>query len=204
MIFRALYILLLIPTISYSTEFNYNEVVISPGMVNISYTESAKNLKAENGSEQKLAAGTVSSVSMNLAFSLWSSQKKIWYLGGLAPIINGTTGTYYNVFTGLEFFLNSEASKSGYSGNGANIKVTPKLRYSWAMEIGIGYMTYLTETAQKTDLLFDFSILGSIGYSLTSNMGLKLSIGVGRGTGVTTSTFTTKAFLGMTYFLDEL
>lgn len=103
----------------------------------------------------------------------------------------------------MEFFINSLSSKVSYTGSGTNLKITPTLRYFWGFQGGLGYLTYSTETAKKSDLLFEIGLLGGIIYRISQKWGIRGQLDVARGTGVTTSTFNTKFMLGGSYYFSD-
>lgn len=104
---------------------------------------------------------------------------------------------------GVEFYLTPLGSRVGMQNQGTTVKFSPKLTYYWSIESGISYLVYLTETAKKTDMLFDIGLGGGGHYAINDSWVLKGQLAMTMGTGVNTSSTAMKIFFGLTFYLDD-
>jgi hypothetical protein len=179
-----------------------DEITLSLGMANVSYAEKESSLEGENKSEA--ASGSVSSLSGNFHWKFKSQEKKSYYVSATFPFMGGDGSSYFSVGGGIEFYLTPLGSRVGMQNQGTTVKFSPKLTYYWGVEAGLGYLVYLTETAKKTDMLFDIGLGGGGHYAINDSWVLKGQLGMTMGTGVNTSATAMKIFVGLTFYLDDL
>jgi hypothetical protein len=177
----------------------YDELVTSVGMTMVSYAEDAKVIQGDN--VQEAASGSVSGISASIQYKMASSFKKSYYLTTVFPLLPSATGTYLSFGGGMEYYFNDIGSKTGLTNSGTTIQFTPKFRYFAGFEVGGGYLVYTTESAKKTDLLFEIGGLGGIAYSMSNKWAIKTTLNVMKGTGAVTSTMAIRFMIGGTFYL---
>ena len=183
-----------------SSEFQ-KEFGISVGMANISFTESQSGLAGENIKQP--ASGSTSNISLQAFYKFLPGLKRSAYFYSTVPAMSSGQSSYFSAGAGMEFYFNEIGSRMQMSNSGTTIKVTPRLRYFWGFEGGVGYITYLTLTEKKTDFLMDLGLMGGGTYPINEKWCLRAQFTVARGTGINTTTMEMKAFLGGIFYLDN-
>ena len=183
-----------------SGEFQ-KEFGISVGMANISFTEAQSGLAGENIKQP--ASGSTSNISLQAFYKFLPGLKRSAYLYSTVPAMSSGQSSYFSAGAGLEFYFNEIGSRMQMSNNGTTIKVTPRLRYFWGFEAGVGYFTYLTLTEKKTDFLMDLGVMGGGTYPINDKWSLRMQLTIARGTGINTTAMEMKAFLGGIFYLDN-
>ncbi len=186
----------------------YDEVSFRAGMVNISYTESASQLDTQSLTEEEAAAaapgaGAVSSMSLDMQYQFLSYPEKAFYLRGIVPLMSTGGGSFFMVSSGANFYFKSLSSKIHHNDDGSSLKLTPKWRYFWGFELGIGYLIYTTEYAKKSDVIFDLGAHVGASYNFNPKWGLSGDLTASRGTGAVVSTIGIKIFVGGTYYFGD-
>lgn len=175
-----------------------DELTFMIGMVSASYTETESALEGENKTDP--ATGAVSSLAAGVHWKFSSSEKKSYYLTSTFPLMSGDGSSYFSMGGGVEFYLTPLGSRIGMENMGTTIKLSPKLTYFWGIETGLSFLVYLTETAKKSDLLFDIGAIGGGHYAINDKLIFKGSLAVMKGTGVSTNTITIKILMGATIY----
>lgn len=183
-----------------SNEFQ-KEFGISVGMANISFTEAQSGLAGENIKQP--ASGSTSNMSLQAFYKFLPGLKRSTYLYSTVPAMSSGQSSYFSVGAGMEFYFNEIGSRMQMSNSGTTIKITPRLRYFWGFEGGVGYITYLTLTEKKTDFLMDLGLMGGFTYPINEKWSLRTQLTIARGTGINTTTMEMKAFIGGTFYLDN-
>jgi hypothetical protein len=178
----------------------FDEISLSVGMAAINYTEGEKVIEGENVREP--AAGSANIIAMNLHYRKALTFTKSWYLTSTFPLLPSSTGTYLSFGGGVEFYFNDVGTKVGLTNSGTTIMLTPKFRYFWHMELNGSYLVYVTETAKKSDAIFEFGPGGGFTYSFNNKWAVKSTMTVLKGAGVVTSTFGVKVLVGATMYMD--
>jgi hypothetical protein len=177
------------------------EFGISIGMANISYTETQSGLAGENIKQP--ASGSTSNMSLLAFYKFLPGLKRSAYLYSTLPAMSSGQSTYFSVGAGMEFYFNEIGSRMSMSNSGTTIRVTPRLRYFWGFEGGVGYISYLTLTEKRTDFLMDLGLMGGGTYPINDKWALRMQLTIARGTGINTTAMEMKAFLGGTFYLDN-
>ena len=206
---------LLLSHAAFTKDKFFQEYAISVGMANISYTENPVELTSDStttqetdstaaaSSSSEAASGAASSMSMDINYKFSPGLERSFYMRGTFPFMNATGNSFFSGGVGVEFYLNSIGSKLGLVSDGTTINMTPKIRYFWGLEAGIGYLVYVTDTKKANDILFEIGGHGGIVYSISKKYGLRAQVSIARGTGAATTTMAMKAVMGLTFYIDE-
>ena len=194
-------LLVLSSAILHAGEVIEKELSYNIGLVNASFQEGESNLSGKNVIDP--FSGSVSSISGMVNYKFLPGLERSYYVQGTFPLLPGAAGSYFGAHFGSEFYFGkSSGSKMVYSNSGTTVKIKPKTLYFWGLEGGLGYLIYLTETQKKTDILLDLGANVGTLYTLSERWRLRGTLGVTRGTGVTTTTMEMKAFFGVTFYDD--
>ena len=191
--------LLFIPTLIFAETKMLNELSTSLGIVIVNYAENEKSIEGENVSEA--ASGSISTINASISYKIPSGLRRAFSVTGSVPLLPSSEGSYLSLQGGYEFYFTDLGSELELYNSGTSLKVSPRLRYYAAAELGAGFLTYNTLSATKTDILFEMGGSGGLMYKVSKKINLKTSVGVYRGTGVVTSGFIIKAFVGGIFFL---
>lgn len=177
------------------------EISYNIGLVNASFAEGQSTLTGENVEEP--ASGSISSISGQVVYKFAPGLEKSYFTSVTFPLLPSPIGSYFGAHFGAEFYFGtSSGSKISFSNAGSSVKLKPKNLYFWSLEGGLGYLIYSTETAKKTDMLLDIGANVGMLYTMSESWRLRGTIGMTRGTGITTTTMEMKAFFGVTYYVD--
>lgn len=180
-----------------NTEKYSNEVSLSLGMSSISFAENEKTIQGENVSE--IVTGSVSAISMSVQYDFNNNMNYHDYISMVFPILPSSTGQFVDIVYGRDFYFNGIASTSSFRTDGTSISFKPNFRYYAGYALGAGYLVYNTETATKSDIIFEIGGKGGASYSVMENLDLKLDLFVLKGVGVVTSSMVTKVFIGAAF-----
>lgn len=197
--YLLLYLCLFISNHSFSSDLFHDEFTASTGLAMISFTEGEKSIQGEN--VQEAASGTVTAMSLNVQYKMAEDFKKSYYISATFPLLPSAEGTYIAFGGGMEYYFNDVGAKVGLFNSGTTINFTPNFRYFIGAEVGGGYLVYNTESAKKSDALFEIGGNGGIVYSMSDSWAIKAVLGVMKGSGVVTSTLGIRAFVGATFYL---
>lgn len=179
----------------------------SIGMVNMSVTENASSLTSEDQDSSNASAGgqsaTASVISMDFVYEFENFTKKTYFLKATAPLLAADGSGYYMGGIGVNFYMNSLSGLFSFTDDGTSLTMTPGMRYYWGAATGLGFLVYNTETAKKSDLIFDIQLHGGGILNFKRDWGMRGEFGISKGTGVATSTIGMKVFLGINYYLDN-
>ncbi|PIK14828.1 hypothetical protein [Halobacteriovorax sp. JY17] len=197
--------LLIISSNSFGKDFS-GITSYSIGMVNIGVTENESSLEStdENvtpGEEKKSSAKAVSAISFNLNYEFSFKQKRSYFVKATVPMMTADGAGLFLGGVGFNWYLNDLGSIYRANIGGSEIVMVPKFRYWWGANAGVGYLLYNTESAKKSDIIFDLGIHGGAGYNFGEKWGMKGEAIVGRGTGVASTTMNIRMFFGVTYFI---
>lgn len=174
-------------------------------MVNVNVTENASTLVADsNGNEvSEASTAAVSVISLNMTYEFQNYVQKSYFLKATAPLISSDGSGMFLGGIGANWYFNSLSSLFSFDDQGSNMTISPTSRYYLGGFAGVGYLVYITDTAKKSDLLFELGLHGGAIFNFKKDWGLRAELGLGRGTGVATSTIGIKAFVGVNYYIDE-
>jgi hypothetical protein len=180
----------------------------SLGMVSVNVTENASSLKStdESSSSSTSSGGqsaTASVISMDLVYEFDNYTRKSYFVKATAPLLAADGSGFYLGAVGMNYYFNSLSSLFSFNDEGTSLIMNPTMRYYWGAAGGIGFVVYSTETAKKSDLIFDVQIHGGGIFNFKRDWGLRGEAAISRGTGVATSTIGIKLFLGINYYLEK-
>jgi hypothetical protein len=198
---KCFFLVFILFSLSISAEEKFfKETSFTIGMANISFAEQAKTLEGDNVDEP--ASGSSSIISGNVKFDFMHKIDKNFYASATFPLLPAPDVTYFGAGLGVVFYLNNLSTKLGLQHSGTTVKFLPKFRYYWGVEVGGGFLSYQTESAKKSDFLFEFGPMGGLKYAFTDKYILETNIIIKRGTGVVTDSLNVFILLGGTFFLD--
>lgn len=181
-----------------------NEVSLGMGMASVSYTEndtgeSAAGVYTEVTAADVPASGSVSAMLVDLTYNVFEFPRSRIFVKTEVPLISsGGTGLFFGG-GGFDYYIKSYATGSSTTYSGGEIEIAPAMRFYVGGFAGIDYLIYDTGYAEKSDTLFDLSVHSGIQYKAYKNIDISGEIAIGRGTGVATTTFNTRFFVGITY-----
>ncbi len=164
----------------------------SIGMIHVSVTENVSTLTS-----------TDAVISMDLVYEFDNYTKKTYFIKVTAPLLAADGSGYFLGALGVNFYMNSLSGLFSFTDDGTNLILTPSMRYYWGIATGLGFLVYNTETAKKSDLIFDIQLHGGGILNFKKDWGLRGELGISKGTGVATSTMGIKIFMGINYYLDK-
>ena len=176
----------------------------SVGIFDISLTENTSTLEATDltvsvdATEAVAASAAVTSFDVNYEFLIYP--KKAFFVSATVPLSSSDGSGIFIGAIGANFYLNSMATVFSFNEKGTNIVITPKFRYYWGGSTGIGYVVYNTVSAKKSDVFFSLGLHAGAVYNFKKAWGVRAEAGVARATGVATSGFGIRYFLGTTYY----
>lgn len=167
-------------------------------MANLSFTENQSTLAGPN--QKEAASGSVSGIN-GLIHYRFKTFDKIALFGQFSFPLLASEGTYISGGAGGEYYFGRSTSKMSLRDSTTSFVLTPITRFFASAGLNMAYISYKTETAQKSDTLLELEVGGGMSRKF-SNWTLRAQLGVGRGVGVATSTFGFKGYLGGIFFLD--
>ncbi len=190
---------------------NYHQVMTtSIGMVSINVTENASTLAAaatgsgssESNTVSTASSATASVISADVTYEFLNYATKSYFIRVVAPLLSSNGAGFFLGGLGVNFYMNSLSSMFTFSDSGTTLMMNPTMRFYWGPSAGLGFVVYNTETAKKSDLIFDLEIHGGGILNFKRDWGLRGEAGISRGTGITSSTIGFKVFVGLSYYLD--
>lgn len=179
-----------------------NYLSLTTGMVNLSYTEVASQIKQTNDTLKKEpGSGSASVLSLSASYHMPMDIKKEIYFSGIVPFSTASGSALMSGNVGGNYFFNGISSSIKSVNSEVVFKVKPKFRYYAGGDAGLAYLIYVTKTAKKTDFIIDLSAhVGGI-YSWKDRWNIKAEAGFGKGMGTKVSSTGMKLFAGVTYSL---
>ena len=180
-----------------------DELTFNMGMLSTSFTENPSAIEADSdiNDAEEAASGSVSQIALDATYSFKNYKTRSYYARAVVPLLpSGGGGNFFGA-VGVNFFLSSVSSKYSFKMGNTEMVSTPKLRYYWGTQLGVGYLIYTTETAEKSDVYFELDLHAGLKYAILKKYNLSLEAGIGRATGVATTSMNMKILVGMSYFL---
>ena len=175
-------------------------------MYNITVTENESAIKStdttvtvEDKSEATSSAAAVTVFEFNYDFL--QTEGRGFFVKGVVPLISAGGSSAFLGAGGLNWYFGGAPSVFSYTNLGSTVRLIPKFRYYAGASLGVGYVVYDTESAKKSDIYFDLGFHGGVLYNFGKKWGMRGEVGMGRGTGVTTSSMGMKIFIGSLYYL---
>ncbi|MDA8792398.1 hypothetical protein N9N67_04085 [Bacteriovoracaceae bacterium] len=177
------------------------EVDIAFGIVNFDLAENETSLEGDNvDTEAATVTGSIPSLSFN--YKLASTTTRAFYAKFVTPISSADGNTILMGGVGLEFYIKSFSSKVNFDDGLSSIKIIPKYRFFWGVDLLLGSVAYTTDTDQSTDIFIEIAAQGGFAYNFSETWGLKTNVSFGQGIGILTSSTLVQFFVGASYFLD--
>lgn len=205
-LFMGFLILLFGANSAFAEEPHLHEMIsISLGMVNVSVTENASTLSSTGTDSNETTASSTSAsvISIDAVYEFLTYTDKAYFIKLTAPMVSSDGSGFFLGGAGANFYFNSLSSMFSYADEGSRVTITPTFRYYVGGTAGLGYIVYNTETAKKSDLLFDLQLQGGAIYNFKKKWGMRGELGISRGTGVASSTIGIKLFIGVNFFLEK-
>ena len=186
----------------------HDTVSCSIGMVNLSVRENPSELVqtdttvTPDADEDEL--GTSSKVSATSFEAVWDFKTYAsysYFLKAQVPLLTTSGAGVYLGGIGVNWYFNKLAVMYSYTRNGTDMVVIPKFRYYAGINSGVGYLIYNTESAKKSDVVFDLGVQAGISYLVGTNWNLKGEVAMGRATGAATISTKMGVMFGMVYYL---
>lgn len=175
------------------------------GIVNVTVNETESAIESTDADvsveDSEPAATSAAVTAFELNYEFLPSQKRSYFTKAIVPLTAGDGSALFLGGVGINFYLNPMASVYNMKENGNEITIMPKFRYYWGASTGVGYLVYNTESAKKSDVLFDLSLHGGGIYNFGEKWGARAEASFGRGTGAATNTTAIKIFFGASYYL---
>lgn len=175
-------------------------------MYNITITENESAIETtdtsvsiEDTSETTSTAAAVTVLEVNYDFL--QTESKGFFLKAVVPLISSGGSSAFLGAAGMNWYFKGAPSVFSYNNLGSTVYLIPKFRFYVGGSLGVGYVVYDTESAKKSDLYFDLGFHGGVLYNFGKKWGMRAEAGMGRGTGVTTSSMGMKVFIGSSYYL---
>ena len=174
------------------------------GMFDLGLTENSSTLSSTDTTvvvEDSVATATnVAATSFEVNYEFVTYAKKSFFGRAIVPLVSPDGSGIFMGSIGANFYLNSMATVFSYNEKGTSITISPKFRYYWGGSTGIGYVIYNTVSAKKSDVFFDLGLHGGAVYNWKKGWGIRGEVGASRGTGVATSSFGIRYFVGAAYY----
>lgn len=180
-----------------------DEISFNMGMINTSFTENPSSVDSSSdiNESREAASGSVSQIALDATYSFKNESARSYYARAVVPLLpSGGGGNFFGA-VGANFYLGSVSSKYSFKVGNIEMVSVPKLRYYWGTQLGLGYLIYTTETAEKSDVYFEIDLHAGMKYAVMKKYHLNLEAGFGRGTGVATTSMNMKVLVGLSYFL---
>ncbi len=180
-----------------------DELTFHIGMISSSFSENPSAVESDSdiNESEAAASGSVSQIALDATYSFKNYQTRSYYARAVVPLLpSGGGGNFFGA-VGANFFLSSVSSKYSYKIGNIDMVSVPKIRYYWGTQLGVGYLIYTTETAEKSDVFFELDLHAGLKYAVLKKYNLSVEAGFGRGTGVATTTMNMKILFGLSYFL---
>ncbi len=178
----------------------------SVGMFNLNLTENTSTLSStdstieeEGTTAAEAISSSVTAFEVNYEFLIYP--KKSFFVTAIVPLVSQDGSGIFMGNVGVNFYLNTMSTVFSFNDKGTSIAITPKFRYYWGGSTGIGYVVYNTISAKKSDVFFNLGLHGGGVYNFKKSWGIRGEVGLGRGTGVATSSISLKFLVGATYYL---
>ena len=202
-LFKSVFITIIffIPLISVEGKVSYrDQLSFGIGMVNSSFTQSQAIL--DEGDQA--SSGSVSVLSLDLSYDIFSTRKKSIYFRVTGSGMIGEVSKYYTLSGGNRFYFGADGSRGSFEEESIKIITIPIFRYYAGWGVGVFSMIYEPGTEIRSDLGVEFGVHGGALYSFGPNSSYKFELSVLKGTGIETSSIDVQIFFGVGYFMKPL
>jgi hypothetical protein len=201
-LFRLItFIFLLLPAeevLAFGTGFKGQQMTFSTGSISTSYSEKETGLDNSTGDS---ASGSASALPVDLSYEFTVNEKTSWFVRGIGPLLASTPDSYFFAGGGVNFYLMSLSSAAMFKDTEIELLISPKWRYYWGLNAGVGNLVYRTDTEKKNDTILEIGLHAGAIYSINKEWGFKAEGSFNRGTGSLTEVSTVKVLLGATMYL---
>lgn len=178
--------------------FEGKQLTFSTGTISTSYAEKESGL---DDSAEEAASGSASALPVDLSFEFTVNESTSWFVRGIGPLVNSSPDSYFFGGAGVNFYFMSLSSTAVFKDTDIELMISPKWRYYWGLNAGMGNLVYRTETEKKNDTILEMGIHAGGIYSISKEWGLKAEGSFNRGVGSLTEVSTIKVLLGATMYL---
>jgi len=158
--------------------FNSTQISAGAGMTMTSYSE---------GTGETQASGSSSTIGLNVGYEYFPGTGYSFVVGGSIPILGVSETSILMIGGAMNFYFMGLGTSGSFFGEDGAISFNPGMRLFAGPTINVGYLVYQTETAKKSDVLFDVGAHAGVVYNLSQSYGVKAYAAFGRGVGVVTS-----------------
>jgi hypothetical protein len=180
-----------------STSFGMYNITVTENESSITSTDTDVTVEEDSGATSVAAAVTV----FEINYEFLQTESRSFFLKGVVPLISAGGSSAFLGAGGMNWFFKGAPSVFSYSNLGSTVFLIPKLRYYVGGSLGVGYLIYDTESAKKSDIYFDLGFHAGVLYNFGKKWGMRAEVGMGRGTGVTTSSMGMKIFIGSSFYM---
>lgn len=196
---------MLLPTLSFadgyspvlSTSFGMYSITLTENESAIESTDTTVTIEEDDGATSSAASVTV----FEFNYDFLQTEDKGFFLKGVVPLVSSGGSSAFLGAGGMNWYFKGAPSVFSYNNLGSTVYLIPKFRFYVGGSLGVGYVVYDTESAKKSDIYFDLGFHGGVLYNFGKKWGMRGEVGMGRGTGVTTSSMGMKVFIGSSYYL---
>jgi len=172
-------------------------------LVNFNLTENASSLTGEDQDAVSQGGTSSSSVfSFDLLYEFQNYESHSLFVKATGPLISSDNSGFFLGAIGVNKYFNSMSTLFTFSDQGSRLSIKPKMRYYVGTAFGVGFLVYNLDNAKKSDVVFDIDLHGGICYMFGDKWGLRSELGISKGTGIATSSYVIKGFLGVNMFLE--
>lgn len=173
----------------------------SGGISSLSFQEKEALQNEDTDFEKNAQSGSASILSLNLTRQIPFDSNQSVFIRGMTPAFTGESrlflaGGGYSYFFGDTIISDTEITL----GEG-KITVQPGFRYYVGVQSDVGYLFYTSETARKTDLVFELGGHAGALYRWRDKMDIHAQVEFSQGIGSVANTTNLRYFLGLGFQL---
>lgn len=186
---------------AYDTSGISPQITFNVGSVMSTFAENESQLETTDGTtgnSAEAAAGSSSSMSLDVMFEYFNSLKTSFFIRGMGPVVGTTADRYFSVVGGMNYYFGGIGSKTVFKDQDFEFKIIPKIRYYAGGSLGLGYLTYSTKSATKGDILLEIGGHGGMLYPISPKWAMRGELGLAKSVGVLVSSTEIKILIGAT------
>lgn len=179
-----------------------NDISISFGMANISFTENEVTPVANAIDAKELlqpVSDSMSLVMLDLKYNFLERPQKKVYLQVEVPVVSAGITGIFTAAVGADFYFMSYAKKLTTSFGTSEIIIASPFSLFGGFFVAASYMIYDTGLLEKSDVLFELGPRGGGTYQLLEKWSIRAELSASRGSGVATTTLNLRYFLGVSF-----
>lgn len=170
----------------------------SLGIASVSYAEAESDIQTEN--KKTPISGSAMVIGAMVDYTIPLKINQALAIKGTIPLMS-STGRIFSIGSAYQYYFGGKAVSDIEVRNidGSYIKFSPGFRYYAGATADVSYLYYTSETAKKTDVLFQLGPTGGILYRWKDNIDIKAEADFQIGFGSIVTTTTMKIIGGLTY-----